>query len=269
MIFLVIFCLIIICYILLKRKKTVIEKIGDQYFDNEIPENYKKYLTSEVAGLFFRKKEAQGFANGANQSLEFEREFNNSHDKYAIKIIGITASSRYFIGYIPKDISKQIVETDMLNNIQPLLIKIYQNFNNDIEIKFIIIGLKSTKEIFDAYKTNEIATPNQKEFLKFFKITIPKNLTTSQAKKIINEHTKKLEKEDPQQLQEFNSYDYIFEQFEDKDFREDNMIKKINKTIIHEALNKLIQQEKTYHYLSENPEEIVELILTNHPDLTR
>lgn len=175
MIFFVIIGLIVLFYIIFGKNTTGIKASKRaQTFNPTIPSDYKKYVSSEVAGLYFRKTDARSFANSDNQSLAFEQDPNNPHDKNAIKIIGITPSSRYFIGYIPKDISKQIIETASLNNIRPQLTRIYQGDDDYIEIHFSIIGSKINKEIFDAFIVNKPADIKQKEFLKFFKIAVPK-----------------------------------------------------------------------------------------------
>ena len=142
MIFFVIIGLIILCYIFFCKKPAATKELKKvQTFDYPTPSDYIHYASGQVAGLYFRKKEAKAFAGSSDQSLEFEREPDNLHDKNAIKIIGITHSSRYFIGYIDKDLAKQIIETGVLPGIQIQLTRIYQGYNDYIEIQFNIIGL--------------------------------------------------------------------------------------------------------------------------------
>jgi len=76
---------------------------------------------TEVAGIQYRKAEALRFANSSNQELILEREPDNEHDPNAIKLIGISGSNKYFIGYIPKEISEQIVSTKLFDSVKPTL----------------------------------------------------------------------------------------------------------------------------------------------------
>ena len=91
-------------------------------YEPEIPNEFVKYKSGiEVAGTYYRQKEASRFINGTSHSIEFEREEDCKYDANAIKIIGITPISRYFIGYVHKEISKQIVDSGLFESIIPQL----------------------------------------------------------------------------------------------------------------------------------------------------
>jgi hypothetical protein len=83
--------------------------------EQEIPEGLQIFAERlEVAGVSFRKADATAFALSKDGWLEFEKEPGNSHDRNAIRIIGCSkgflGTKRRFIGYVPKQFSKMIVE---------------------------------------------------------------------------------------------------------------------------------------------------------------
>jgi len=92
--------------------------MGDaKNFSDPIHDEYQIYERRlEVASIQYRKDEALKFTNGSHQVLELEREQNNKHDPNAIKIIGTSKglffTSRNMLGYVPKEVSKQIVGSD-------------------------------------------------------------------------------------------------------------------------------------------------------------
>lgn len=98
----------------------------DIKFDEPIPKGYNIYYKIEVAGLHYRLDNAIAFVNGNNQSLELQREPDNPHDKYAIKVIGnVTTSSflffrsekRVFLGYIPAEYARILADGDAYKNL--------------------------------------------------------------------------------------------------------------------------------------------------------
>ena len=83
--------------------------------EQKIPEGFQIYEERlEVAGVKIRKDEAIAFAESNNRWLELERDEGNKHDKNAIKVIGCSkgflGTKRRLIGYVPKNVSKLIVE---------------------------------------------------------------------------------------------------------------------------------------------------------------
>jgi hypothetical protein len=204
-----------------------------------------------------------------DQSLALEQEPNNPQDKNAIKVIGVAPSARYFLGYIPKEISEQIISTGMLDKVTPRLARMFQGNHDYFEVQFQIIGLKELKKDFDAFLENQPADTSQKDYYKFFNLPIPKGLTTSEASKQIAEHRAKLEIEDKSKLQEYDSYVEILDEFDDSDFREINEVKKPSRTVLNDALNQLKAEGKTYKYLSSNIYEVVDRVFKIKPDLER
>lgn len=234
-----------------------------------IPKDYQIFSGAEVAGVTFRKDDALRFARGSNQELTLEREPNNTHDKNAIKVIGKSSGWDYFIGYVPKDIAAQIIETELFNRVKPRLMRIYQGTENYLEIHFQIIGPKVDKKQFDAYITNQPANTSQKDYYKFFDLSAPRGLTKGVANQVIKDHRKSLEASDPSKLKEYDAYRQIIEEFDDSDFRDINDLKKVSRTILNQAIDQLKQEGKTYEHLLNEIEEVVERVLSLNPDLEK
>jgi hypothetical protein len=167
-----------------------------QNFSPENPPNSSVYQTTLVSGIFFRKLDVRGFFAGSSHRLEFEREPNNKHDKNAIKVIGISSEKRYFIGYVPKDYAKQIVDAGLDSVVHPCLRRIFCNSHDLYEVRFEIVGPSELRKQFQDALNNKPADFYQKAYYKLFKIAAPNKLTYSQAKKFIFEHHKKIKDQD-------------------------------------------------------------------------
>jgi hypothetical protein len=107
----------------------------------------------EVAGVSFRRAQAISFAKSTNVWLELERDEENEHDRNALKVIGCSTSflgtRRRFIGYVPRDVAKRIVEGGFLEKISPRLLKTYVGESEFVEILFQILGPKGQKFQFN------------------------------------------------------------------------------------------------------------------------
>lgn len=235
-----------------------------------IPQGYQIYQRMLlVAGISFRKDDASRFIRGTSQSLEFESEPSNPKDKNAIKVIGVTSSSRYFVGYIPKDIANALVKTGLLNKIQLRLDRTYHGIKDFVEIRFQIIGLKEDKKQFDAYFKNKPATAGQKIFFKYFGLPIHKGLTADQANQIIGEHRAKLDAQDTSLLKEYGAYIDILVDFDDSEFRKEYEVKKPSNDFLNDVLDRLKREGNTYADLSVDIQVVVDLIVKLKPELAR
>ncbi|SMP46246.1 hypothetical protein SAMN06295888_1041 [Desulfonatronum zhilinae] len=126
----------------------------------EIPEGFQIFEDRlEVAGVSFRKSDAAAFAASKNGWLKLEREADNKHDKNAIKVIGCSkgffGTKRRFIGYVPKDASKKVMERGFWGKVKPRLLKTYVGDSGFVEILFQILGPKGQKYQFDPPKSHE------------------------------------------------------------------------------------------------------------------
>lgn len=233
-----------------------------------IPQGYQIYKRMlYVAGITYRKEDASLFIRGSRQALEFELEPNNPKDKNAIKLIGVTPTARYFVGYVPKEISKALIKTGLLDKVEPRLDRTYHGIKDYVEIRFQIIGLKENKKQFDAFLKNKPADAGQKLFYKFFELPIPKGLTTEQATKNINEYREKIIAQNPSQHDEYIAYLNILEEFDDKEFRSSYEVKKTSMAVLNEVLYQLKQEGNTYANL--DIEDVVDRVIKLKPELGR
>lgn len=138
--------------------------------DQEIPDGYMIFEERlEVAGIQYRKKDAISFSqNSEGCWLEFERDENNQYDKNAIKVIGYRKgfidTKRYFIGYVPKEISLLIIEGGFWEVVKPRLLKTYIGKGEYVEILFQLLGPVGKKYQFK--QTDKVETEKLK--LKYF-----------------------------------------------------------------------------------------------------
>src|SRR5688572_1471113 len=121
--------------------------------DQEIPEGLQIFEERlEVAGVSFRKENAVAFATAKDGWLELEQDLENKHDPNAIKVIGCNKTffgmNRHFIGYVPKEVARLIVEGKYLDLIRPRLLKTYVGERGFVEILFQILGPKGKKYEF-------------------------------------------------------------------------------------------------------------------------
>ena len=219
-----------------------------------------------VAGIQFRKIEALKFANGNNQELKLQRETDNEHDPNAIRLIGVAGLHEYFIGYLPKELSEQIVLTGLFDAVKARLARIYVSSDDYVDIQYQVIGPKSKKKEFDDFLKSQPADASQKEYFKFFGLPTPKRMTSGQAEQTIFEHTKNCT---PDEIAEWAAYSNILDEFDDKDFRETYDLKKVSKAVLLDAIKQLKVEGKTYGYLEENMDELVDRIIALRPELER
>lgn len=221
-----------------------------QNFSPDSSPDSSVYQTTLVSGIFFRKSDVRGFFEGADHRLEFEREPSNKYDKNAIKVIGISSQKRFFIGYVPKEYARQVVDASLDGIVQPRLRRIFCNSQDFYEVRFEIVGPSKFKKQYQDALNNKPADFYQKTYYKFFKIKTPAKLTYSQAKKFISEHEKKMQVERPSELEEYEAYVNILEEFEYYDFRKTFEIKKPTRKLLIEALESLANEGYNYKQLN-------------------
>jgi len=266
--------LLVVTYYLFTRKDRTDSSATDsrgqsplaQSFLPPIPKGYQIFASPDVAGLSHHKAEALSFAESRNQELALEREPDNPHDSNAIRLIGVSGSKRYFIGYLPRELSEQIVSTELFDSVRARLARIYIGQNNFLDIQYQIIGPKREMAKFDAFLSNQPACPSEKDYFKFFGLPIPKELTTGQAQKTIAAH--KVNSTSEQQA-EWDGYVTLLDEFNDVDFRDLYDLRKVSKGSLLDAISRLKQEGKSYRYLADNIEEVVDKLIELKPELER
>nr|WP_249185864.1 HIRAN domain-containing protein [Burkholderia ambifaria] len=246
---------------------------GQQRFLPPIPKGFQIFaghgVGISVVGIQYRRRDALRFAAGSDQALLFEREPHNPQDPNAIKVIGVCRSSRDFIGYVPRDLASQLVESELTEIVQPRLISIWCSGGGYVDIAFQIVGPKERKIDFDRVPYRRPASEYQMEFLKFFNLPISKGLTIGQAGTVISEHRRKLESENRKLLDDWDAYEEIREQFDDPDFRDIYFLKKISSPVLKKALDELRRDGQTMCSLVDDIDLVVDKIIQLKPELER
>lgn len=229
------------------------------------PANYSRYLTTLVAGIKFCKEDALRFAKSENQSLLFERDRENKHDKHAIRIIGMANGIRHFIGYVPKETANQIVKSKLENFVIPELARIFYNSNNFVEVRFHVLGPSEFLKKFRDQRDAKPLSAEQRDFFEFFDLPIPRGYKFKDALNFQSEFLKKLRFENPVLEKEFDSYQQIFDDFQDKYFRKDYEIKKPTRASLKKSLISLKNSGYSYNRLADEPEIIIDELRWYNP----
>ena len=223
-----------------------------------------------VEGIQFRKDAANQFIDDSNQQLQLEAEPNNEADKNAIKVIGLGSRGQYHLGYVPKDIALKLATTQTLPFVYARLIRTYRSEQNFIDITYQIVGQKDKKELFDSYELNLPITSSQKTYLKFWKIKYGDDITTSVANKLIAEHYKNAETNEPDkwlEWQRMEAVSDIYDYFSDKEEREQFEIKKPTKKQIETAVEALLAEGMKLDAMQDNYQIVVDKLTALFPQL--
>jgi hypothetical protein len=118
--------------------------------EQDIPDGFQIFEERlEVAGVSYRKQDAIAFATAKTLWLELEPDPGNKHDSNAIKVIGCSKgwffTKRRFVGYVPKEVAKGIVEGGFFAQVRPRLLKTYVGDRGFVEILFQLLGPKGIK----------------------------------------------------------------------------------------------------------------------------
>jgi hypothetical protein len=135
--------------------------------EQEIPDGFQIFEERlEVAGVSFRKEDATAFATAKEGWLEFERDLGNKYDPNAIRVIGcskgFSGTERRFVGYVPKEVSRAVVEGGYWGQVRPRLLKTYVGDRGSVEILFQVLGPKGKK-----YEFRQAYTPQGNHYTDF------------------------------------------------------------------------------------------------------
>jgi hypothetical protein len=241
-----------------------------QRYRNPIPKGYQIYSSGlPVAGISYRKGDAIDFLQGMRHSLEFERDPSNEHDPNAIKIFGISTSGRFHIGFIPADEAEIIVKRGFFDHILPRLNYLYLSDGGYIEIDYDVLIQREQMKVSRALDLEEPVSKDQKDFLRYFEQSIPKGLTVGQADQLIAEFTDRMNVEQPGKIDEYNAYQDILNELDDKDERDMYDLKKPPMAVVEQALKQLQAQGMTYVQIHDDMQTLADEIFKIRPDLEK
>lgn len=102
------------------------------------------------AGGYFKRPEVQVFVRAKNLSLELEREPDNKNDRNAIKIFGcsrgVLLRKRHFLGYLPAEVAKKVVEGGFWNKVQARLRLV--DAGDYVTVEFELLGPKGQRKAY-------------------------------------------------------------------------------------------------------------------------
>lgn len=111
----------------------------------KIPEGHRLYDERlDVMGVVSCRANAIAFCKAKGQWLEFEPEPSNRHDPNAIKLNGcwrgFFGTKRKHVGYVPREVARQIKKAGLIAEAKPRLLKTYVGSDDFVEIEFQITG---------------------------------------------------------------------------------------------------------------------------------
>ncbi len=258
-----------------KNEATKLRERGDHrgaykasMFLPPIKKGYQIFLQNMgIKGLGFRREEAIAFIDDLNQTLRLEHEQDNPQDANAIKVIGLGDSGEYFLGYLPKDVSLQIVKTKCLDAVYGRLVRAYRGTDDYLEIQLQIVGLKAKKSEFDAFAKKLPAQDSHKEYLKYWSIPFDDDLTVGDAELKISEHSSKA-RLDAKAWKEYITYQNLLEVFDDESQREYYGIQEVPRAVVMATVKAMKDELGSYSEVADDTDAIAQRVLEAHPELT-
>lgn len=117
-------------------------------YNEPIPKGYRIYFGDlEVAGIKHRIDAFESALSGRFLGLQMYHDKRNKHDKNAIEIYmrvkGWFFTKSYHIGFVPKDVAKQVAELGCYDDIQPRLRSVWLGDRGGARASFDLLGLKT------------------------------------------------------------------------------------------------------------------------------
>jgi hypothetical protein len=113
------------------------------------------------------------------------------------------------------------------------------------------------------------ASQMQKEFYRYFSVQTPKGLTHNAAQEYIREHRRSVEGRDEQKVDDWDIYESLFEEINDREFREDCELKKVSVSLFRSAIAELLSEGNTLSNLEDDPEIVVAKVKELKPSIVR
>ena len=257
-----------------KNEATKLREKGDRrgaykasMFLPPIKKGYQIFLQNMgVKGLGHRREAAIAFIDDLNQTLRLEHEQDNPQDANAIKVIGLGDSGEYFLGYLPKDVSLQIVKTKCLDAVYGRLVRAYRGTDDYLEIQLQIVGLKARKSEFDAFAKKLPAQDSHKEYLQYWSIPFDGDLTVGDAELKISEHSSKA-RLDAKAWGEYITYQNLLDVFDDESQREYYGIQEVPRAVVMATVKAMRDELGSYSEVADDQDAIAQRVLEDHPEL--
>ncbi|MCO7225764.1 HIRAN domain-containing protein [Pleionea sp. CnH1-48] len=120
---------------------------NNQYFKPPIPKGYRIFYSEiDVSGVGFRKKAIHKTFSSSNPEFYLESEPHNKHDDNAIKVMALKKgwfrTKKFHIGYVPKEVAKEIADKDLFDKLLPRIRNLWLGDRGGVKIYMDILGLK-------------------------------------------------------------------------------------------------------------------------------
>ena len=163
----------------------------------------------------------------------------------------------------------------------PDLISLREPLDDDATeiLRFFKVPLKGMNQAIGRYEVKRLlsnaenaaawkarpAEPMQKEYLKFFGLAVPRGLTTVEAYQLMAVHRKETPEQDEKKTAEWESFESIVNDLEDRETREDYDIKKPSLSAIKDALAALRAKGED----ADDLQLVVDQLIQMKPELAR
>lgn len=139
---------------------------------------------------------------------------------------------------------------------------------NQSRARHEVDALLKSPENLEKWK-NRPASAMQKEFYRFFALKAPQGLTHEVASTAITDFKEKLSDEDKERLDEWDTFEDIYDEINDPDYREDYDLKSISISLYRSAMDKLKSEGKTIKDISDDRDIVVDTIIKIKPEIQK
>jgi hypothetical protein len=112
-------------------------------------------------------------------------------------------------------------------------------------------------------------TSKEKEFYRFFNIREPAGTTHAEASCFIDDYQDKLADDNEERLNEWDTYENIYEEINDPDIRKDYKIRKISFSAYRDAIERLKKEGKKISDLEYDIDIVIDKIIEMNPQLKK
>jgi hypothetical protein len=117
-------------------------------FEYDLPSGWKTAESEiDVAGIQYRRAEAEAFVRGHDQAIRLEPEPKNPRDRNAIKVIGVYAKraggakQETHIGYIPSEMAATLHDAGLTARVRGQLQNVYEGDNGYLGVRLDLLCL--------------------------------------------------------------------------------------------------------------------------------
>ena len=250
-------------------------------FSDRIPTGFQIHAGGlEVRGVHVEphRSAAGRFIAGRDQRLAIEPEPGNPHDRFALKVIGQFVTSRgesaEHLGYVPHDEAEALATSGFVSTARARL-RFVQEAEGKYppKIEFDLLLPKEQKRALAAIEAetafNSPISAEQKEYVAFFGLRLPKGAKFGEASAVIAAHQDETRAATPERYAEWEAYRSICEELDDAENRREYSIKTVSRKHLNETIDILRQEGMTMQALADDVQLVVDRLIEINPGLGR